>query len=64
MVRWTERRRAFLAEKFGDLGNFAVAGLEFGQAIAQGGFSVSAGLVDIAIWAAFTGIAFALSEER
>lgn len=64
MVRWTERRRAFLAEMFGDLGNFAVAGLVFGQTVGQSGFSVTVGLVGIAIWAAFTGIAFALSEER
>jgi len=64
MVRWTERRRAFLAEKFGDLANFAVAALVFGQAVGDGGFSLSLGLLGIVIWVAFTAIGFAFSGAR
>ena len=64
MVRLTERRRAFLAEKFGDLGNFAVAALVFGQAVGQDECSVEVGVVGIVIWATLTAIGFALSGER
>ena len=61
MVRLTERRRAILAEKFGDLANFAVVALVFGQAVGQGNFSPSIAIVGIAAWIAFMAIAFALS---
>jgi hypothetical protein len=61
MVRWTERRRAFLAEKFGDLANFAVAALVFGQAVGQDELSVPVGLAGIATWAVFMVIGVALS---
>lgn len=64
MVRWTERRRTFLAEKFGDLANLAVAALVFGQALGEGGFSLSLGLLGIAVWLALTAIGFAFSGAR
>ena len=63
MVRLTERRRAFLAEKFGDLANLAVAAFLFGQAVGQDGFSVPMGVTGIVTWAVFTAIAFAMSGE-
>ncbi len=53
MLRLTERRRAILAEKFGDLANFAVAALVFGQAVGQDPFSFGVGLAGFAIWLRF-----------
>ena len=61
MVRLTERRRAILAEKFGDLANFAVAGLVFGQAIGGDPFSIDAGIAGITIWLLFMGGTFFLA---
>jgi hypothetical protein len=43
MLRLTKTRRAILAEKFGDLGNLAVAALVFGQAVADDRFSLGLG---------------------
>ena len=63
MVRLTERRRAILAEKFGDLANYAVAGLVFGQAVGEGRFSVVTGLAGFAIWLLFMGATFFLAGE-
>jgi len=63
MVRLTERRRAVLAEKFGDLANFAVAALIFGQAVGQDSFSVRVGLAGFAIWLLFMGATFFLAGE-
>ena len=63
MLRLTERRRAILAGKFGDLANFAVAALVLGQAVGQDAFSVGVGVAGIATWAVFMVIAFALSGE-
>ena len=63
MVRLTRGRREFLGEKFGDLANFAVAALVFGQAVGQDAFSVGVGVAGIATWAVFMVIAFALSGE-
>ncbi len=55
MLRLTERRRAVLAEKFGDLANYAVAGLVFGQAVGHDDFSFSAWIAGVAIWLLFMG---------
>lgn len=63
MVRLTKRRRAVLAEKFGDLANFAVTALVFGQAVGQDAFSLGVGVAGIATWAVFMLITFALSGE-
>ena len=63
MLRLTTRRRAILAEKFGDLANFAVAALVFGQAVGQDAFSLAVGVAGIAMWAVFMVITFALSGE-
>ena len=52
MLRLTERRRAIFAEKFGDLANYAVAALVFGQAVGQASFSFGVGLAGFAIWTA------------
>jgi hypothetical protein len=52
-----------LAEKFGDLANYAVAGLVFGQAIGQDTFSFGVGVAGIAIWLLFMGGTFFLSGE-
>src|SRR5262245_6785537 len=60
MLRLTKRRRELLAEKFGDLGNFAVAALVFGQAVEQDVFSLGIGLAGISTWVVFTLIAFYL----
>lgn len=61
MLRLTKRRREILAEKFGDLANLALAGLFFGQAIAQRDFSPGIAVAGIAVWCLFMGITFALS---
>ncbi len=63
MVRLTERRRAILAEKFGDLANLAIAALVFGQALGQGTFSLAVGLTGIVIWGGLMALVFALSGE-
>lgn len=64
MVRLTERRRAILGEKFGDLANYAVAALVFGQAVGQDSFSFGVGIAGVAIWLVFTGATFVLAGER
>ena len=61
MVRLTTRRRAVLAEKFGDLANVAVAALVFGQALGQDTFSVGVALTGFGIWAAFMAATFVLA---
>ena len=63
MLRLTERRRAILAEKFGDLANYAVAALVFGQAVGEGSFSVATGLAGFGIWLLFMGATFFLAGE-
>ncbi|MBI4888391.1 MAG: hypothetical protein HY824_14950 [Acidobacteria bacterium] len=63
MVRLTERRRAILAEKFGDLANYAVAALVFGQAVGQEGFSFGLGLAGFATWLLFVGATFFLAGD-
>jgi hypothetical protein len=63
MVRLTERRRAILAEKFGDLANYAVTALVFGQAVSEDSFSVSMGLAGFGIWLLFMGGTFFLAGE-
>jgi hypothetical protein len=63
MVRLTDRRRAILAEKFGDLANYAVAALVFGQAAGEGAFSLSIGVAGVAIWLLFTGATVVLTGE-
>ena len=61
MLRLTERRRAILAEKFGDLANYAVAALVFGQAAGDGTFSFGVGIAGVAIWLLFTGATVVLA---
>lgn len=61
MVRLTERRRAILAEKFGDLANLAIAALVFGQALGQDTFSLAVGLAGIVIWGGLMALVFALT---
>ena len=63
MVRWTERRRSILAEKFGDLANLAVAALVFGQALSQDSFSVRVGLAGFAIWSVLMTATFFLAGK-
>ena len=63
MVRLTERRRAILAEKFGDLANYAVAALVFGQAIGQDRFSFGVGVAGFAIYLLCLGATFFLAGE-
>lgn len=63
MVRLTERRRAILAEKFGDLANYAVTALVFGQAVGQDSFSLGVGIAGVAIWLLFTAASFVLAGE-
>jgi hypothetical protein len=63
MLRLTERRRAISAEKFGDLANYAVAALVFGQAVGDGAFSLGIGIAGIAIWLLFTGATVVLAGE-
>lgn len=63
MVRLTKRRRAILAEKFGDLANLAVAALVFGQALGQDSFSLGVGLAGFAIWLLFMVATFVLAGE-
>jgi hypothetical protein len=60
MVRLTERRRAILAEKFGDLANYAVAALVFRQAVGQDRFSFGVSLAGFGIWLLFMGATFFL----
>jgi hypothetical protein len=61
MLRLPERRRAIFAEKFGDLANFAVAALIFGQAVGQDPFSLGVGLAGFGIWLLFMGATFFLA---
>ena len=61
MLRLSERRRALLAEKFGDLANLAVVALVFGQAIGQEMFSLRLGATGTAIWSLLTAYAIVLS---
>ena len=63
MVRLTERRRAILAEKFGDLANFAGAALVFGQAVGQEPFSIGMALAGFLIWLGFMTATFFLAGE-
>jgi len=63
MVRLTERRRTILAEKFGDLANFAFAALVFGQTVGQERFSFSVGVAGIAMWAVCMAATFFLAGE-
>jgi hypothetical protein len=63
MLRLTERRRAICAEKFGDLANYAIAALVFGQPVGQDSFSVGVGVAGIAISLLFMGGTFFLSGE-
>ena len=60
MLRLTLARRDFLAEKLGDLANFAVTALVFGQAVGQDAFSTSLGFAGGAVWLALTASGFAL----
>ena len=60
MVRSTERRREFLAEKFGDLANFAAAALVFSQAVGGDAFSPGVAIAGIGIWLGFLAFAFVL----
>jgi hypothetical protein len=60
MLRLTKPKREFLAEKFGDLANLAVAALVFGQAVGQEAFSVGVAAAGMAIWSVFTGFSLAL----
>ena len=64
MRRFTKARRELLAEKFGDLANFAVAGLVFSQAVGQNTFSPVVGLAGMAVWLVLLGFAFALKGGR
>jgi hypothetical protein len=61
MLRLSHRRRAILAEKFGDLANLAVAALVFGQALSQETFAWSIGVTGAAIWVLFMGCTFFLA---
>jgi hypothetical protein len=61
MVRLTERRRAILAEKFGDLANYAVAALVFGQAVGQESFSVGVALAGFLIWLGFMAASYVVA---
>ena len=63
MLRLTERRRAILAEKFGDLANYAVAALVFGQTVGDDSFSVGMSLAGFAIWLLFMLATFFLAGE-
>jgi len=63
MVRFTERRRAVLAEKFGDLANLAVAALVFGQALGQDTLSFGVGLAGFGIWSVLMSATFFLTGE-
>lgn len=63
MLRLTERRRVVLAEKFGDLANYAVAALVFGQAVGEGSFSLVTGIAGVLIWLLFTAASVVLAGE-
>jgi hypothetical protein len=52
-----------LAEKFGDLANYAVAALVFGQAVGEGSFSLTIGIAGIVIWLLFTGATVVLAGD-
>jgi hypothetical protein len=64
MLGLTSQRRTLLAEKFGDLANFAMTALVFGQTVGQPRFSLSIGLRGIAIWLAFPTIACLLAGDQ
>jgi len=64
MVRLSERRREYLAEKCGDLANLAIAALLFGQAVGQERFSSALGFAGIALWLLFMAFGTALKGDR
>ena len=64
MLRLTERRRVIFVEKCGDLANYAVAALVFGQAVGQDSFSPTIAVVGIGIWLLFIGLTYVLAGER
>ena len=53
MVGWNERQRCVLIDKLPDTANLALAGLLFGQAASDRGFSLSLASAGVAMWAAF-----------
>jgi len=63
MLGLTERRRAILAEKFGDLANYALAALVFSQAVGQESFSIGVALAGFLIWFGFTAVSYVLAGE-
>lgn len=63
MLRLTKRRRAILAEKFGDLANLAVAALVLGQALGEDALSLGVGLAGAAIWSVCMAATFFLAGE-
>lgn len=63
MVRLTERRRTILADKSGDLANYAVAALVFGQAVGQESFSVGVAFAGFSIQLVFAAATFVLAGE-
>jgi hypothetical protein len=64
VVHLNERRREYLADKFGDLANLAIAALGFGQVVGQQGFSASVGLAGIGMWLVLTVAGVALKGDR
>jgi hypothetical protein len=61
MVRLTERRRAILSEKFGDLANYALAALVFSQAVGQEPFSIGVAVAGFLIWFVFTAASYVVA---
>ena len=64
MVHLNEQRREYLADKFGDLANLAIAALVFGQVVGQQQFSATVGLAGIGTWLVFTAGGVALKGGR
>jgi len=61
MLGLTSRRRAVLAEKFGDLANLAFAALVFGQAVGDGAFSMWTAAAGSGIWLVAMAASYALA---
>lgn len=64
MVGLTTEQRRMLMDKLPDAANLALGGLVFGQFITDRPFSLVAGTLGVATWAAFFAGAFVLGQEE
>ena len=64
MLRFSTEQRTFVAEGLRDIANLAVAGLVFGQFLADRPFSMAVAALGIMIWMALMSCAVVLRAKR